>query len=109
MESFDGKLAVVTGGGTGMGRELVVQLAAEGCHVAACDVHLDNLEETARRAEKEAPVGTRITTHRCDVSDESQVLAFRDEVLTQHETDHVNLVFNNAGVGGGGRDRKSVV
>ena len=64
MESFEGKLAVVTGGGTGMGRELVVQLAAEGCHVAACDINLDNLAETARRAEKEAPAGTRITTHR---------------------------------------------
>lgn len=102
MESFEGKLAVVTGGGTGMGRELVLQLAAEGCHVAACDVHLDNLEETARRAEKEAPAGTRITTHRCDVADEAQMLAFRDEVLAEHETDHVNLVFNNAGIGGGG-------
>src|SRR4051794_39509509 len=102
MDSFSGKLAVVTGGGTGMGRELVVQLAAEGCSVATCDVNLDNLAETARLAEKEAPPGTRITTHRCDVSDPAQVLRFRDEVIAQHETDHVNLVFNNAGIGGGG-------
>jgi NAD(P)-dependent dehydrogenase (short-subunit alcohol dehydrogenase family) len=102
MDSFEGKLAVVTGGGTGMGRELVLQLAAAGCHVATCDVNLDNLEETARRAEKDAPAGTRVTTHRCDVADEAQMLAFRDEVLAQHETNHVNLVFNNAGIGGGG-------
>src|SRR4051812_45372402 len=102
MDSFSGRLAVVTGGGTGMGRELVVQLAAEGCSVATCDVNLDNLAETARLAEKEAPPGTRITTHRCDVSDRAQMEAFRDEVVAQHETDHVNLVFNNAGIGGGG-------
>ena len=102
MESFEGRLAVVTGGGTGMGRELVVQLAAEGCSVATCDITLDNVAETALWAEKEAPAGTRITTHQCDVSDETQVLRFRDEVVAQHETDHVNLVFNNAGIGGGG-------
>jgi NAD(P)-dependent dehydrogenase (short-subunit alcohol dehydrogenase family) len=38
----------------------------------------------------------------CDVSDEAQMMGFRDEVLDEHETDHVNLVFNNAGIGGGG-------
>ena len=47
VESFEGRIAVVTGGGTGMGRELVVQLAAEGCHVAACDVNPETLEEMA--------------------------------------------------------------
>jgi len=102
MESFEGKLAVVTGGGTGMGRELVLQLAAEGCSVAACDVQMDHLEETVRRAEKEAPSGTRITAHTCDVAVQADMERFRDEVLDQHDTDHVNLVFNNAGVGGGG-------
>jgi NAD(P)-dependent dehydrogenase (short-subunit alcohol dehydrogenase family) len=85
-----------------MGRELVIQLAAEGCSVATCDLTLDNVAETALRAEKEAPAGTRITTHLCDVSNEADVQRFRDEVLAQHETDHVNLVFNNAGIGGGG-------
>jgi NAD(P)-dependent dehydrogenase (short-subunit alcohol dehydrogenase family) len=102
MERFEGRLAVVTGGGSGMGRELVLQLAAEGCSVATCDVNEDAVAETVRLAEKDAPAGTRITGHRCDVADEASVERFRDEVLAQHETDHINLLFNNAGVGGGG-------
>ena len=102
MESFAGKLAVITGGGTGMGRELAVQLASEGCHVAMCDVSEANMAETKARCEAAGPEGLRVTTHLCDVSDEAQMLAFRDAVAAQHETDAVNLVFNNAGIGGGG-------
>lgn len=102
MDGFEGRLAVVTGGGSGMGRELVLQLAAEGCSVAACDVHEEAVAETVQLAEKAAPAGTRFSAHVCDVSDEASVLRFRDEVLAEHGTDHVNLLFNNAGVGGGG-------
>src|SRR3954454_2867099 len=101
MDSFEGRLAVVTGGGSGMGRALVVQLAAEGCSVATCDVHEDTLAQTRERAQKDAPTGTRITTHLCDVGDEREVRRFRDEVLAAHDTDHVDLLFNNAGIGGG--------
>jgi NAD(P)-dependent dehydrogenase (short-subunit alcohol dehydrogenase family) len=103
MDSFEGKLAVVTGGGTGMGRELVVQLASEGCSIAMCDVNADNMGETALRAAAAAPnESVKVTTHLCDVADEEQVNRFRDEVLEKHQTDHINLLFNNAGVGGGG-------
>jgi NAD(P)-dependent dehydrogenase (short-subunit alcohol dehydrogenase family) len=45
VDSFAGKLAVVTGGGSGMGRELVIQLAAQGCSVAACDWHADAADD----------------------------------------------------------------
>jgi NAD(P)-dependent dehydrogenase (short-subunit alcohol dehydrogenase family) len=102
MEQFTDRIAVVTGGGTGMGRELVRQLSAEGCHVALCDVNEGTMAETVSLAEKEAPAGTRLTTFVADVSDEGQVLAFRDHVLAELGTDHVNLVFNNAGIAGGG-------
>jgi NAD(P)-dependent dehydrogenase (short-subunit alcohol dehydrogenase family) len=102
MKDFRGKLAVITGGGTGMGRELARQLAAEGCHVALCDVSAEHMAETKALCEKAAPRGTRITTHLCDVSDEAQMLAFRDAVKREHRTDHVHLVFNNAGIAGGG-------
>jgi len=102
MESFAGKIAVVTGGGSGMGRELVRQLAAEGCSVATCDVHANAVAETADLASAGAPAGTRVTSHTCDVADEAQVLRFRDEVLAAHAAGHVDLVFSNAGIGGGG-------
>jgi NAD(P)-dependent dehydrogenase (short-subunit alcohol dehydrogenase family) len=101
MESFAGKLAVVTGGGSGMGRELVRQLAAAGCSVAACDVNPQTVEQTAALAAGEARPEARVTAHRCDVSDEPQVLRFRDELLAEHASDHVDLVFSNAGIGGG--------
>jgi NAD(P)-dependent dehydrogenase (short-subunit alcohol dehydrogenase family) len=102
MESFTGKLAVVTGGGSGMGRELVRQLAAQGSSVAACDWHPDAVAETAELARADAGPGVLVTSHACDVSDEAQVLRFRDELLAQHGREHVDLVFSNAGIGGGG-------
>jgi NAD(P)-dependent dehydrogenase (short-subunit alcohol dehydrogenase family) len=102
MDSFAGKLAVVTGGGSGMGRELVVKLAAAGCAVAACDVRQAAAEETAALARAGAPDGTTVTAHACDVADEAQVARFRDEALAAHRAGHVDLVFSNAGLGGGG-------
>jgi NAD(P)-dependent dehydrogenase (short-subunit alcohol dehydrogenase family) len=101
VDSFSGKLAVVTGGGSGMGRELVRQLAAEGCSVAACDRNPDSVARAAALARDGAPSGVRVTSHMCDVSDEAWVLRFRDELLQEHDSDHVDLVFSNAGFGGG--------
>ena len=102
MKDFGGKLAVITGGGTGMGRELARQLIAEGCDVAMCDVSAENMAETVALCEAEAPQGRIVTAHLCDVGDEAQVLGFRDEVMDQHNRDHINLLFNNAGIAGGG-------
>jgi NAD(P)-dependent dehydrogenase (short-subunit alcohol dehydrogenase family) len=101
VDSFAGKLAVVTGGGSGMGRELVRQLAAAGCSVAACDWHPDTVTEAAVVGGGGDAPGVAVTSHACDVSDEAQVLRFRDEVLAQHSAGHVDLVFANAGIGGG--------
>jgi NAD(P)-dependent dehydrogenase (short-subunit alcohol dehydrogenase family) len=103
MKDFAGKAAVITGGGTGMGRELARQLVAEGCNVAMCDISADAMAETKRLCEVERlPQGLRITTHVADVSVEEQLLRFRDEITDQHATDKIHLLFNNAGIGGGG-------
>jgi NAD(P)-dependent dehydrogenase (short-subunit alcohol dehydrogenase family) len=102
MDSFAGKLAVVTGGGSGMGRELVRQLAAQGCSVATCDVHAEAVGQTAAMAREGAPPGVLVTSHGCDVANESQVWRFREELLGAHASDHVDVVFSNAGIGGGG-------
>ncbi|MBS0643702.1 MAG: SDR family NAD(P)-dependent oxidoreductase [Acetobacteraceae bacterium] len=103
MKDFSGKTAVVTGGGSGMGRELVRQLVAEGCAVAMCDVSARGMAETQRLCEAAGlPQGLRITSHRADVSHEPDVLRFRDEVAQQHATDRIHLLFNNAGISGGG-------
>jgi NAD(P)-dependent dehydrogenase (short-subunit alcohol dehydrogenase family) len=101
MHSFSGKLAVITGAGTGIGRELARQLAAEGCDVAICDIHRESLDETltlCRDAESKA----RVSGFVCDVSDEDQLLAFREHVGEAHDTDVIDLLVNNAGISGGG-------
>ncbi len=101
MQVLADRLAVVTGGGSGMGRELVRQLAAEGCSVAMCDVSAETMAETRQLCER-AHAPARVSAHLADVSVEPQVLRFRDEVGREHDTDKVHLLFNNAGIGGGG-------
>jgi hypothetical protein len=102
MKDFAGKTAVITGGGTGMGRELALQLVAEGCNVAMCDVSATNMAETKKRCVEQAPQGTRVATYVADVSIETQVNDWAQAVARELDTDHIHLLFNNAGIGGGG-------
>jgi NAD(P)-dependent dehydrogenase (short-subunit alcohol dehydrogenase family) len=99
VQNFSGKLAVVTGAGSGIGRQLALQLAADGCNLALCDLHMEALSETKELC---ASSGLQVSVHSCDVSDEEQVNGFAKAVLSEHHTDHINLLFNNAGLSGGG-------
>ena len=100
--SLAGRIAVVTGGGSGMGRELCRQLSAHGCHVSFADLSPVEMAETLALCKADAPPGTRVTCHVCDVSKEEDILAFRDAVVAAHgDTEVVHYVFNNAGIGGG--------
>lgn len=93
MKSFKDKVAAITGAGSGMGRELAIELAKRGCHVAISDVNEAGLAQTAEMV-KRYPV--RVTTQKLDVADRDAVYAWADKVVADHGK--VNLIFNNAGV-----------
>ncbi len=86
------KVFVVTGGGNGMGREVVLQLLTRGARVAAVDLSETGLAETA----KLAGAGTRLTTHAINVADRKAVLALPAAVVKAHG--QVDGLFNVAGI-----------
>lgn len=93
MKGFSGKVAAITGAGSGMGRSLAVELARRGCEVALADVNETGLAGTAAACARH---GVRVSTRRLDVADRDAVFAWADCVRAEHGK--VNLVFNNAGV-----------
>jgi NAD(P)-dependent dehydrogenase (short-subunit alcohol dehydrogenase family) len=93
MKNFTGKVAAITGAGSGMGRSLAVLLAKRGCHVALSDVNEAGLAETVRLV---ADSGVKVTSQRLDVANKDDVFAWADQVVADHGK--VNLIFNNAGV-----------
>ena len=93
MKSFAGKVAAVTGAGSGIGRELAFQLARRGCHLALCDVNEKGLAETVEALHR---MGVKVTDARVDVSNREAVHRWANRTAGDHGK--VNLVFNNAGV-----------
>jgi NAD(P)-dependent dehydrogenase (short-subunit alcohol dehydrogenase family) len=90
MKELKGKVAVVTGAGSGLGRAMACAFAAEGMDLALGDVDLQGLRETAETC------GGRIFTMRCDVSQATEVERLRDATIAA--LGRVHLVCNNAGV-----------
>jgi NAD(P)-dependent dehydrogenase (short-subunit alcohol dehydrogenase family) len=93
MTSFDGKVAVVTGGGSGIGRALALALAREGARVVVADVDQAAAEETVRRAGAAGAEGMAVRT---DVAKREEVSALADRVFDRYGRAHV--LCNNAGV-----------
>lgn len=93
MKSFRDKVAAITGAASGMGRELAIELAARGCHLALSDIDEAGLQETARLASTGA---VRIRTSHVDTADRQALLDWA--AATAREFGRVNLIFNNAGV-----------
>ncbi len=93
MRTLAGRVAAITGGGSGIGRALALQLATKGCRIAIADVDGSALAETRSKLED---AGAACSTHVVDVADREAVESFAAEVVQQHGAAHI--VINNAGV-----------
>jgi short-subunit dehydrogenase len=93
VKSFSGRVAAITGAGSGIGRALAENLATQGAHLALSDIDEVGLAETVTRCERRS---VKVTSQTVDVADRAAVIAWADQVVTEHGT--VNLIVNNAGV-----------
>ncbi|TGK02600.1 SDR family NAD(P)-dependent oxidoreductase [Leptospira langatensis] len=96
MKSFKNKVAAITGAGSGMGRELAIQLAERGCDLALSDVNESGLAETIQIIKSQNKNHVTITSQKLDVSDRSAVFQWAAQVAKDHN--RVNMIFNNAGI-----------
>jgi short-subunit dehydrogenase len=93
MKTFNNKVAAVTGAGSGIGQQLAVLLAKQGCHLSLSDINEQGLAKTVELL-KDSNV--RVTTQKLDVSDREAMRAWAEETVQDHGS--VNMIFNNAGV-----------
>ncbi|MCV7411757.1 acetoin dehydrogenase [Mycobacterium florentinum] len=93
MQKFAGKVAVVTGAGSGIGQALAIELGRAGASLAISDVNTDGLAQTEQQLKA---IGAPVKADRLDVTEREAFLAYADEV-----SDHfgkVNQIYNNAGL-----------
>jgi NADP-dependent 3-hydroxy acid dehydrogenase YdfG len=93
VKHLNGRVAAITGAGSGIGRALAIELAGRGTHLALSDIDEVGLAETVGRCEGR---GVKVTSQRLDVADRAAVEAWAQQVVDDHGK--VNLIFNNAGV-----------
>jgi citronellol/citronellal dehydrogenase len=87
---LDGQVAIVSGGGSGLGRATALELAALGARVLVCGRRQEPLDETAALAD-----GDRVEAHSCDIREDDQVASVVDSVMERHG--RIDLLVNNAG------------
>jgi len=102
MNRFEGKVAVITGAGSGIGRALAVNLATKGTKLALSDIDTDGLAETVRQTEA---LGATVKSDRLNVAEREAVLAYADAVLAHFG--EVHQIYNNAGIAYNGDLEKS--
>lgn len=102
MSSFEGKVAVITGAGSGIGRALALNLSEKRAKLALSDVDTDGLAKTVRLAQA---LGAQVKSDRLDVAEREAVLAHADAVVAHFGT--VHQVYNNAGIAYNGNVDKS--
>jgi NAD(P)-dependent dehydrogenase (short-subunit alcohol dehydrogenase family) len=93
MKTFNNKVAVITGAGSGIGRALAVELANQGARIAICDVNAAGLSETANTAKAK---GVEVLDKVVNIASREEVAEFAIQVKNQFG--QVDLVFNNAGI-----------
>jgi NADP-dependent 3-hydroxy acid dehydrogenase YdfG len=93
MEGFAGKVAVVTGAGSGIGQALAVELARSGAKLAISDIDTESLAATEERL---AAIGAPLKSDRLDVTEREAFLSYADAVNDHFGT--VNQIYNNAGI-----------
>lgn len=99
MTQFAGRLAVLTGAASGIGRETALQLASAGCDLALADMNGDSLATVADECRK---LGVQVSTQVLDVTDRTAVGLWPIAVGQAHHRNHVDFLFNIAGINGGG-------